>query len=201
MKGIMFSDELIPMLLDGTKTMTRRIMKVQPKCDLPGAYLDQYANSGEWWWWLQDGRLCNGHGTHKPRYNVGETVYVKEAWRVEQRFDNRKQSEFPDSCVVDYKGGSLQLLGKWRNKIFMPEWASRIKLKITDVRAEHLQDISEDDAKAEGVKSTAVVNEQGDDYTGLYASEHFANLINKINGPGTWDENPWVWVYEFKVVE
>jgi hypothetical protein len=80
----------------------------------------------------------------------------------------------------------------------MPRAASRITLEITEVRVERLQDISEDDALAEGCSSTAIVHEDGEDYTGHYASEEYQDLWESINGPGSWEANPWVWVVEFK---
>ena len=89
----------------------------------------------------------------------------------------------------------------WRPAIHMPRAASRITLEITGVRVERLQDISEDDALAEGCSSTAIVHEDGEDYTGHYASEEYQVLWESINGPGSWDANPWVWVVEFKRLE
>jgi hypothetical protein len=85
---------------------------------------------------------------------------------------------------------------KWRPSIHMPRWASRITLKITDVRVERLQDITEDDARAEGCKETHLYN---DLYFTAYAQ--FGELWGSINGPGSWDENPWVWALEFEVIK
>jgi hypothetical protein len=177
-------------------------MKEQPKCDLPGAYLDQYADSGKWMWWLADGRLCNAHGEHKPRYRVGETVYVKEMWYP------AKYSDW--EYGVKYKGSNdIHKLEKnqpewekyydkpplWKNKMFMPEWASRCKLEITGVGAERLQDISAEDAIKEGVSTNL---REHDAVCDLRAK--FSNLIDRINGVGAWDSNHWCWVYEFRRV-
>ncbi|MDE9493524.1 hypothetical protein KKJ09_07895, partial [Xenorhabdus bovienii] len=87
---------------------------------------------------------------------------------------------------------------KWRPSIHMHRWASRITLEVTDIRVERLQDISEEDAIAEGFSSTTGINESGDDYTGLYSSEHFSKFWNSIYQ--NWDSNPWVWVIEFRRV-
>ncbi len=90
--------------------------------------------------------------------------------------------------------------GPWKSSIHMPRWASRITLEITGVRVERLQDISEGDALAEGCSSTAVVHEDGEDYTGHYASEDYRDLWESINGPaagsstpgcGCWSSNNW----------
>ncbi|MEQ1663215.1 MAG: hypothetical protein ABL877_11025 [Thiobacillus sp.] len=75
----------------------------------------------------------------------------------------------------------------------MPRWASRILLEIVGVRVERLQDISEADAIAEGVGGDVTV-------TPCFAVERYRALWESINGPGSWDVNPWVWVVEFKRV-
>jgi hypothetical protein len=85
----------------------------------------------------------------------------------------------------------------------MPKWAARLWLEITGVRVERLQEISEEDAQAEGCLND-VVFEYGYmtgpiDYRGLYAVERFEDLWNSINGKKhPWESNPWVWVIEFK---
>ena len=83
----------------------------------------------------------------------------------------------------------------WRPSIHMPRWASRISLGITSVRVERLQDISEADAIAEGVRNSLHLP------GGRFARENFAHLWWTINGDGSWESNPWVWVIEFKRVE
>ena len=88
--------------------------------------------------------------------------------------------------------------GDWerpRPSIHMPRWASRITLEITGIRVERLLDISEGDAKAEGITT-----EQSSLTEGIRGREHrifFRELWEKINGPGSWEKNPWVWVVEF----
>lgn len=91
----------------------------------------------------------------------------------------------------------------WKPSIHMARWASRITLEITGVRVERLQEISDDDALAEGCVSTAVVNETKDDYTGEYANEQYARLWDSLNSKRgySWESNPWVWVIEFKRVD
>jgi hypothetical protein len=86
----------------------------------------------------------------------------------------------------------------------MPRWASRIRLRITDIRVERLQDISEDDARAEGAMwhdgGTYWHSGWRHDYSDVHADAHssFARFWNKINGPGAWDANPWVWAISFE---
>lgn len=98
----------------------------------------------------------------------------------------------------DDDGGS-----SWRPSIFMPRWASRITLELVDVRVQRLLDITEDDARAEGVEPVRLVGK-------VYPSKHaadverlsyrsgFADIWRKINGCSSWDENPWVWAITFK---
>lgn len=89
---------------------------------------------------------------------------------------------------------------RWRPSIFMPRWASRITLAVTNVRVERVQDISELDALAEGVEGRSVESVL-DGVSGEYivgsARDEYAELWRSINGAESWDENPWVWVVEF----
>lgn len=83
-----------------------------------------------------------------------------------------------------------------KSSMFMPRWASRITLEITDVRVERLQDITPEDAKAEGVESFAREHK----LTGYWTTA-FARLWMEINGKDSWDANPWVWALSFKRIE
>ena len=90
-----------------------------------------------------------------------------------------------------------------RPSIHMPRWASRITLEITGVRVERLQDISEGDARAEGARNLDVAS--GRETLDPYSRQgscvaHYKHIWQEINGPGSWDLNPWVWVIEFKVL-
>jgi hypothetical protein len=89
---------------------------------------------------------------------------------------------------------------RWRPSIHMPRWASRITLEVTDVRVERLQDITEEDAKAEGAEARA----HGVDDAAAFGLRHrvgFADLWESINGAGSWDANPWVWRIAFKRID
>jgi hypothetical protein len=101
-------------------------------------------------------------------------------------------------------------LTRWRPSIHMPRWASRINLEVVSVRVERLQDISEEDAMSEGIESWEErgVDDAQDYYrdyvTGGHvynAKDSFRSLWQSINGPGSWEANPWVWVVEFKRIE
>lgn len=94
---------------------------------------------------------------------------------------------------------------RWRSPIHMPRWASRLTLRITDVRVQRLQDISEADAKAEGVQMEderywVDYSMPGTQIT-LSAKKSFNTLWESINGPGSWEANPWVWALTFEVIK
>jgi len=91
---------------------------------------------------------------------------------------------------------------RWRSPLFMPRWASRITLEITEVRVRRLQDISEEDAKAEGV-APFPLDPEGDCWSDGKHRTAFNYLWNEINGwnPDSWSSNPWVWAITFKRVE
>lgn len=92
---------------------------------------------------------------------------------------------------------NLPAFSLWKSPIHMPRWASRITLEITGVRVERLQDISEADAQAEGCPEAI----RGLAFTDSAARDWYADIWESINGPGSWDANPRVWVIEFKVLE
>jgi len=106
------------------------------------------------------------------------------------------QNELIASGVIPFSAELCELPERSVPSIHMPRWASRITLEVTGVRVERLQDISEADAMAEGAPWAACGSPQeGSQKAG------YARLWESINGPGSWDANPWVWVVEFKRVE
>ena len=122
---------------------------------------------------------------------------MRETWATEEHegkvvYRATDEGHFP---IVD---------GKWKPSIHMPRWASRILLEIVSVRVERLQDISEEDAKSEGVRWDGEYWRGGThpikktDQCWSTVSDAFKALWKAINGPGSWDANPWVWVIEFK---
>lgn len=183
-KPILFSAPMVLAILEGRKTMTRRTVKVNP--DDEGF------------------KIC-------PYGQVGDRLWVRENYRFSSAHDDLKPSEVPVGDAVEYFADTTTknyLDGKCRPSIFMPRWASRINLLITDIRVERLQDISEEDAVAEGCLNDVVLvkDDHGRDidYRGLCAKERFQDLWDSINGkrPGcSWEDNPFLWVVSFKRVE
>lgn len=121
---------------------------------------------------------------------------------IRRGFDDR--SGLPKMVCRCQKGGPdehglecQKFWASWRPSIFMPRWASRITLEVTDVRVQRLQDISDPDAKAEGVKPPDFGHSEYDAGSDWTYRDGYASLWESINGPGSWDANPWVWVYTF----
>ena len=158
--------------------------------------------------WVREGwaDLTATHGrrweTRNPLTGLYDRGVVPFAWY-------RADGEQPD--LGDF-GSETPMSERWRPSISMPRWASRITLEITGVRVERLQDISEADAIAEGIESAGHLfgYKQWRDYTPGYvgglgepdgwgtATSSYRSLWESINGSGSWEENPWVWVVEFK---
>jgi hypothetical protein len=200
-KPILFSTPMVQAILDGRKTQTRRIIK--PLLGATGVK-DVYRRP--------DGLFI---GTHLPvgqgvgithpfasKYQIGDILWVRETWNYSGGEANGKYVF--RATTLD---GSDYL---WKPSIFMPRAAARIFLEVTDVRAERLKSISWEDAIAEGcsIHDVDPMNPQAFIYKYPGAKEatfspihSFESLWQSINGPESWDANPWVWVYEFKRVE
>lgn len=188
-RPILFSSPMVKALLAGTKTQTRRLVKPQPGPELgetPGAAW----NAG-----FVDVKC--------PYGQEGDRLWVREAWG----FDSGVRGDFRPLGRNDLSGMDLLThtlyradggkAPRWRPSIHMPRWASRITLEVTSVRVERLQDITEEDAKAEGVDSVPVADVPRNGT--LYHRDDFAQLWDIINGSkAPWSSNPWVWVVGFR---
>lgn len=207
-RPILFSAPMVRALLAGTKTQTRRVVKPQPCAAVTSVYLPFRDEPNNWHGYGDD--LIRWLG-RCPYGQPGDLLWGRESWRV---CGGREYEYQQDRCRVMYRATHEEdgfPLGwesyKWRPSIHMPRWASRITLEVTGVRVERLQDISEADAIAEGIERAVI----GDDWRRYSdaASElaglppcvtpraSYQSLWESINGPGSWDANPWVWVVEF----
>ena len=198
-KPILFSTEMVTAILEGRKTMTRRVMKEQPLS------LNFYDDNGEFKRPVMNFPVSKKHftGVTAPLCPYGwpdDILWVREKWR-----HNDTQTGFPYHHYQDDTIYTDRDNEKWKPSIFMPKAACRIFLKITDVRVERLQDISNWDAKYEGVE--LLFDKHYSDYlfknytTGFnfYNPKlSFQTLWEKINGHESWEANPFVWVISFE---
>lgn len=170
-RPILFSAPMVRAILDGRKKQTRRVVKFKKKIGV--------LNNDEFL------MLC-------PHGKRGDRLWVRESFLQDSGgFIYRADGDFE---------GNAKILGGWRPSIFMPRWASRILLEITNVRVERINDISEEDAIAEGVdgeKEAAAIGSTWYDKP----RRAYRRIWESINGQGSWDLNPFVWVIEFKVVK
>jgi len=136
----------------------------------------------------------------------GDLIYVRETFRLFDSYDECDHADFPCPCPGNgapiYFASCRDSESNWKPSIHMPRWASRTTLKVTRVRVERIQDISEDDAIAEGFKYTGWRPTYSDpDSGGEYstASDKFADTWISIYGDH-WDSNGWCWVIDFEVI-
>ena len=186
-RPILFSAPMVRAILAGTKTQTRRAIKA------PGIFVSSGAINGHGVVSMTDAGIRE---VRCPYGQPGDRLWVREAWKVDLNHRFYRADGDP--------GGPVP----WTPSIHMPRWASRITLEVTGVRVERPQDISEADAKAEGVHRCLDGLWSGGAWKHLrrpncYADpcNAFCDLWASINGPGSWDANPWVWVVEFRRVE
>lgn len=187
-RGMIFNGEMVRAILDGRKTQTRRIMKVQPV--LNGGFYEVYGAG--WVRSMKSVPAIPGHSlaSNCPLGLVGDRIWVRET------FSQVPDHEEPAGCsAILYAADGNGPYGKWVPSIHMPRWASRLTLEITCVRVERLRDLSEDDAKSEGITPPS-----GGVLPGWEYRINFRDLWMSIYGADNWEANPWVWVIEFKVV-
>lgn len=193
-RPILFSGQMVRAILEGRKTQTRRIVKPQPRVLNNGMWYVPFKNEINWIFNYILGDKVMAYAKF-PYGKVGDRLWVRETFHeyshgilyradMPMRWDaeNTEHGEAVTLKAEDYK---------WKPSIFMPRWASRITLEITGVRVERLNDISEEDAIAEGITHRTM----------NCPKVEFRHLWESINGEGSWDENPWVWVIEFKRVK
>jgi hypothetical protein len=197
-RPILFSAPMMRAILSGEKTQTRRIVKPQPQ-----------ANTVTWGCTAGQGFGFSFGGGDRIRCKfgeVGDRLWVRETWRPQViDADGQVRITCVDSCRDVYPPEDWRIPKSAERgnvpSIFMPRWASRITLEITSVRVERLNEISEEDAMAEGMR---LLNGRYTFNDGLWeertAIDAFKALWHKINGEQSWLANPWVWVVGFKVI-
>jgi hypothetical protein len=222
-RPILFSDPMVRAILSGAKTQTRRLVRFPAEVEVDGLTRMQPGYpDGPRPIWDYDGEP-NAFSTHNPYGGPGDRLYVREAWRTFERPEDlvdgirfraddafrpiENSREAADRWVGAHNNGIHG--DRWRPSIHMPWWASRLTLEVTGIRVERLQDITEEDARWEGVglvladsfpvaerKRITDFVRDGD------RRGAFALLWDSINARrAPWDSNPWVWVVGFRRVE
>ncbi|MEY8001568.1 hypothetical protein AB8U03_15470 [Clostridium sp. Mt-5] len=225
MKPILFNTEMVKAILEDRKTSTRRIIKPQPRYELRQREIDKGTNrwneygkekvldkiTGSTWGY---GRIC--------RYQVGDILYVRETWMIQSMSNFDKRIKFMYRAqgnkdleirhVSDERYEKLLKYGcknGWQPSLFMPREAARIFLKVTDIKAQRLQDITEREVLKEGIRRYHFNMNMPDAYGDkLYTDPKVAfqtlwnSTVNKkdIDVYG-WDADPYVWVIEFQRVD
>lgn len=213
-RPILFSGPMVRALLANQKTKTRRVVKPQPESHRTLEAL----KPGEWTSYQRRGDMSweNFGYWHCPHGQPGDFLWAREAWRTYASLDKLPPRQILPGAGILYDAGGTSLggrdllgMGKLRPSMFMPRWASRLTLCITGVRVERLQDISEEDAKAEGsdimwdvMLDAGTFSGPGDvtQFTARDTFRDYINLLNKKRGYG-WETNPWMWVVEFEVLK
>lgn len=202
---ILFSAPMVRAILEGRKTQTRRVVKPQPTFDRRGVTAAGWAERDGLWMFpnvAPEVRIRCPYGQPGDRLWVRETTHRRPMLNIltgeplAPKYDGGAYSaDDQDVLTPDDFDICWWYSRKVCPAIHMPRWASRIDLEVTGVRVERLQDISEDDARAEGYA------QHGDAVDQMAPSSWFSGLWESINGPGSWDANPWVWVVEFRRVK
>jgi len=199
MKPIIFSTPMVQAILDGKKTQTRRVVKINGYLITSPKESLELTKEG-----LIYHSFCSMSGYYKPLCQPGDILWVRETWAKRVYSDNRYYYKADDNlgAIFNREGD------KWRPSIFMPREAARIFLKVTNVRVERLQEITAEDVIREGIKYSDsgpyhwhVLDTKLNAWINFHfhdeAFKHLWDSLNAKRGYG-WDMNPWVWVIEFE---
>ena len=228
-RPILFSAPMVRAILNGRKTVTRRFFQVTgpdgSRHNITSPREEVIRFDDGTFHYLSTAALSGPYPC--PYGEPGDRLWVREAWRVPASLDNLSGRQIAEKCLdagyrkpwcpTQYEADGTRTSqrewhefgsklgestpGRYRHARFMPRWASRLTLEVTGVRVERLQDISEEDARAEGAPCELAVLDSV--RLGARASHRagFIRLWQSINGAGSWDANPWVWVVEFRRIE
>lgn len=221
---LLFRPPLVKAILAGQKTQTRRLVKPQPVNDKSlqdswiwhgGKALEQMGYGADYVHTRMEAmktamlKVC-------PYGQLGDRLWIRESWRAARGWDSTKPREIHSGSPIVFPADGNALnqdgweadepreYGKLRPSIFMPRWASRISLETTAVRVERLNDISEKDSISEGVERDSdgwIDYQMPSTQCCQSPKDSFRTLWESLNGSGTWDENPWVYVLDFKRIE
>lgn len=202
-RSILFSTPMVRAILEGRKSQTRRIIKPQPESIKK---VPHYIELEDSWDKLSFTYPDGESELVNPKYDIGDILWVRETWNEDWFTVDHTVKE---DHIYRYKAdGYGERKMKWKPSIFMPKEACRIKLLVEDVRVQRIQEISEEDCIAEGIENTGekvigypfgvTFNYSNGIHNYTTPKEAYQALWESINGTGSWDKNPWVWVIEFK---
>ena len=207
MKKIMFNDKygLTQAVLDGQKTMTRRVFYIPDKLALKyyvktdNLVICDTQHNGSIIEWRDNND--NVRMTFRPKYEVGEVIAIALSYK-----DSGYAPDLLDRHPKDLSiRGLMKDSAGWNNKMFVKSYACKHHIKITNIKVERLQDISDDDCLKEGIFEWNAGQKDIPFYSFSYADipdyfsprDAFKELIDKVSGKGTWESNPFVFAYEF----
>ncbi|MEW5250331.1 hypothetical protein [Microbulbifer discodermiae] len=202
-RPIPYSAVMIRALRAGMKTNTRRMINPQPEMREGGqcrVRINGNWNLGPADFLLRDAMPRFGCPYGQP----GDRLWTREAWRTTAGLDHLPPRDIPMDAPIWYEADGpapAPQFGRYRHARFMCRWMSRGLDEVTDIRVERLQDISEEDAKVEGITPYKCGWSNGEMGPFSHPVLAFFTLWDSINGDGSSDANPWVWVIEFKRVE
>lgn len=218
-RQISFSPAMVRALLEGRKTQTRRVLKLHPSIEGKRFVVFPPEEVIE----LQGGEFRQGichyastgalSGPYRLPYAVGDRLYVREAWHAARSLNRTRPRDIPRDADIEHAAtarsyAEIGLKGKLRPAMFLPRWASRLTLIVTDVRVERLNSVSREDAIAEGIErvgggilrwekwASGIEGVHGFSPEAAYAL--LWNHLNAKRGFG-WETNPWVVAVSFTV--
>lgn len=228
--GILFKGEMVIAILNGAKSQTRRLIKGVPmhihegKCIMDWGLSAVYEQDGKFWLDVQTDVDDHSHDEIFPRYQVGDTLYVKETWcckmddgshvpngkgewECHYAADGYAVQACDDEGFQRYNKNGYEA-SPWKSSLYMPKWAARVRLEVTAVRVQRLQKITEEDAIAEGIEPMPVKGtwkaynckwgwtvDPVRSYESLWQSIHDSKPKPSVGK--RWQDNPWVWAYTF----
>lgn len=188
-RPILFNSQMVCAILAGTKTQTRRPMKVQPD-----GQPVRDPSDGKWY-------VNGGLWLASPPALVGDVLWVRETLRRDPVSDSWSYGADGVPVTLEQGDPNVSSMLSWAHhnendvcvSIHMPKWAARIRLEVTDVRVERLWSITEEDARAEGITDTDLIREKLPS-----ARDAFARIWRDVYGHVSWDCNEWVWALTFR---
>lgn len=225
-KPILFSTPMVTAILNGTKTQTRRALKQQPERHHWEIFSHHKLNistittqNGLFFkFWDSIEKNQDQNITVKAKYNIGDIIWVRETWQI-THFLHPSDENYGFIYKASENGLEWQNSDKnwkWKPSIFMPKNACRIFLKVTNVRVERLQKITQEDCISEGIENFWNDNTNVNAFRNYLATKKelkknhwdhvaddalhsFKSLWQSINGVESWYENPFVFVYDFEL--